>query len=107
MNEQQFTQLMGKFDDQDKRLASLEQKFAVEPPIEEPGTDSGTPSDEGKQDFAADITAAMKPFSDKLDALKTDFSAKVDDLTKRFEQVNPGTQAPENNAPAAPGADYL
>jgi hypothetical protein len=84
-------------------------RFAAQPPSTEGDGKTVNPApatEGGQQDFSAVIAEAMKPFGDKLDSIKTEFNAKVDDLTKRFEQANPGTPAPETEQPAS-GARVL
>ncbi|MBI9080282.1 MAG: GPO family capsid scaffolding protein [Pseudodesulfovibrio sp.] len=105
MTEQQFNALMGKFDEHDKRFTALEEKFVEQKPKETATEvqDDGKAPDVDKKDFTAELSEAMKPFNEKVDA----FSTKLDDLTKRFEQAKTGTTAPENIQPATPGADYL
>ncbi|SOB60544.1 Capsid scaffolding [Pseudodesulfovibrio profundus] len=102
MTEQQFNALMGKFDDQDKRLASLEHFAAQKPKQDEEGkgSDAGAAPEAGKQDFSAEVNEAIKPFTEKLGKMEAAFNAKVDDLTKRFEQAKPGTPVPETQKPA-------
>jgi len=107
---QKFAELVG--DKVGERLdglkKDLDQKFAAMRTGDEAADDGGTPAapDNGKPTFSAEIAEAMQPISTKLDALKQDFTGKVDELTKRFEQVKPGTQAPETDQPAT-GAKVL
>jgi hypothetical protein len=106
MNAEQFSEVMGAIKSIGDRQEALEQQFAAQPPAQDKdGTDAGgTPdTDDGKQTFSAEITEALKPINDKLGEMETAFNAKVDELTERFEKVNPGTPAPESIQPADGG----
>ncbi|WP_419787325.1 GPO family capsid scaffolding protein [Pseudodesulfovibrio sp.] len=110
MDATQFSELMGEVKSIGERQEKLEKRFAAQLPAPdkaatETGADAGT--EDGKQTFSAEITAAIKPVTEKLDKMEAAFAAKVEALTNRFEQVNPGTPTPETAQPADPGADLL
>lgn len=81
----------------------LDQRFSALTPGDTADEGSGDVPDDGQRNFSAEVAGALKPVAEKLEELDTKFA----DLTKRFEQVNPGTQAPESTQPADAGADYL